>query len=62
MVEAVAASLAVTSLAAATHDKADKASVDPGWGAATGTATAMDMATGTESLPVTMSALSSASV
>jgi hypothetical protein len=60
MVEAVAASLAVTSLAAATHDKADKASVDPGWGA--GTATAMDMATGTESLPVTMSALSSASV
>ena len=58
----MAASLAVTSLAAATLDKADKASVDTGSEAATGTATTMDMATGTESIPVTMSALSSASV
>ena len=40
----------------------DKAPMDTGSGAATGMATTMDMATGTESLPVTMSALSSASV
>ena len=56
----MATSRAATSLAVASPDKADKASVDPGSEAAT--ATAMDMATGTESLPVTMSALSSASV
>ena len=41
----------------------DGASVDTaGSGAATDTATTMDMATGTESPPVTRSALSSASV
>jgi hypothetical protein len=69
MVEAAAASKAATSLAAASPDKAspdkaspDKAPMDTGSGAATGTATTMDMATGTESLPVTLSALSSASV
>ena len=64
MVEAMAASRAVTSKAAASTDKAspDKAIVDTGSGAATGMATTMDMAIGMESLPVTMSALSSASV
>ena len=41
---------------------ADETSVDTGSWAATGTATRMDMATGTESLPVTKSVLSSASV
>jgi hypothetical protein len=54
MVEAVAVSMAAAST--------DEVSVDTGSWAATDTATTMDMATGTESLPVTTSALSSAGV
>ena len=42
-------------------DSKDKASLDLGSWTAPGTGTIMDMPTGTESLPVTMSALSSAS-
>ena len=43
-------------------DPTEEASVYPGSWTATGTITTVDFPTGTESLPVTMSALSSASV
>jgi len=59
MVEVATASLAVASMDEASTDKAP---VNTGTRAATGTAMTTDMATGTESLPGTMSALSSGSV
>ena len=68
-VEVVATSVAVAPMARASTDEdstdkdsKDKASLDLGSWTAPGTGTIMDMPTGTESLPVTMSALSSASV
>ena len=64
MGEAVAASMAATPMGAASTDEdpTEEASVDTGSWTATGTITAVDFPTGTESLLVTMSALSSASV
>jgi hypothetical protein len=59
MVEAVATSMAVAPMAAASTDEA---SLDTGSWTALDTGTTMDMATGTESLLGTMNALSSASV
>jgi hypothetical protein len=62
MVEAVATSMAVAPMGAAFTDEAstDEASLDMGSWTATDTTT--DLPTGTESLLVTMNALSSASV
>jgi hypothetical protein len=62
MVEAVATSMAVAPMGAAFTDEAstDEASLDTGSWTATDTTT--DLPTGTESLLVTMNALSSASV
>ena len=69
MVEAVATSVAVAPMGRAStdeistdEDSMDKASLDLGSWTATDTGMIMDMATGTESLPVTMSVPSSASV
>ena len=62
--EAVAASMAATPMGAASTDEdpTEEASVYTGSWTATGTITTVDFPTGTESLLVTMSALSSASV
>ena len=64
MGEAVAASMAATPTGAASTDEdpTEEASVYTGSWTATGTITTVDLPTGTESLLVTMSALSSASV
>jgi hypothetical protein len=64
MGEAVAASIAATPMEAASTDgdPTEEASVCTGSWTATGTITTVDFPTGTESLLVTMSALSSASV
>jgi len=64
MGEAVAASIAATPMGAAStgEDPTEEASVYPGSWTATDTITTVELPTGTESLLVTMSALSSASV
>lgn len=64
MAEAVATSMAVAPMGAAStdEDSTDEASLATDSWTATGTVTTMDMPTGTESLLVTMNVLSSASV
>lgn len=68
MVEAVATSMAVAPVGTAPTDEdftgddyTHQASLDTGSWTATDTSTTMDILTGTESLPVTIRALSSAS-